>query len=225
MIKIIHICVAVLYLVISSTVYAQWRPPTDLPPNGNAYPPLNTGSFLQQTGPLQLTVYNQPNPYPSFSNKDWSGLPGFAIDTDGSLVANGFFSTGIVMANGFINASIRSANARTLVHICSQNRDGKHIPCSIPQNQFADSMAVTLVASPTTFLANTPTSVSLSWNSANAEHCTALSGSGFYTNDKTDGVTNSNPLSLESGQVEQFTIACTNSYGYTQYETLSVTAR
>jgi hypothetical protein len=235
---------------IGTSVYAQWNPPSGLPPEGNVPTLITVGNTAQKkigqnTGIVLRVDPNWSIPAVSqFSlltdksvfvqhktiNPQWGGFaPDYGFTTNAPLSVNGVFSrsnirTGDVFTAKTVfveNLKISGQNSVGGRKLCTENDSGKVIPCAAAVVQAKPTASISL--SRNTITAATPQTISVSWSSTNAEKCYAAEGGGFITGGATSGSDTSEPLTLNSGDTHAFTVICIDTAGNAAYDSKDVT--
>jgi hypothetical protein len=219
--------------------YADWGTPTQNPPNGNIAPAVLTGTQYQIKSGVNASLTIQkgstdisaPEGFSLYADAgvgvhsanyralypDWVFDGRFALDMNSPLYASGIFSTGNIAVLGSSSTpsmkvtDLKDASqpANSQAFVCGDVVQGELQPCNMVS---PIPLSVSLETSVQSIPANTPTKISVSWESSGSI-CYPVSGLGFSTRDAAAGVDISNPITLQSGDSHQFSVACVNEAG------------
>ncbi len=253
-IKYFLICIVCFFVVfVAYPANAQWVPPSSPPPANNIPVFINVENISQKkTGPSAGLIFKidpdwDPRLTSAFSlftdktiyvkNRLTSAVEGlynnYGFSTSAPISVNGIFSKSEIYTNGELsvnslevkNLSIPTTNGISQEqYVCVENQTKKLIPCVTGSSDIR-KISANITVSPETVAIGVPTSVNVSWSSANATTCYAAEGPGFRTQNMTSSSTTSSKFTLKQvNDAMVFTIACLDSVGNIAYDSTQVNA-
>ncbi len=231
------------------TVNAQWAPPSGPAPTRNVLAPLHTGDGIQtkNSGLIIQKTNNLQNfidmarlgfatdssigvelPKYATSNPLWEPLKDNALDTNAPIAINGaYINTDLESKKSFTTETVfvrgleKPEPSQVNSFVCAYGGFLKSCD-KVKEAKLKPTVRIS-VNSGSIIMRNTPTQITVSWNSEGADRCVALQGDGFSTGYLTSGSNAPNLISLDTGEFAEYSVICYATNGAFEIASIFVT--